>query len=64
MVLSVNLHLLTIENEEKNRHAGDLENPTPLDHHLNDFTLTSLQIAGDVAFESPVESISIVVASD
>jgi hypothetical protein len=56
--------LLTIENEEKSRHAGDLENPTPLDHHLNDFTLTSLQIAGDVAFESPVESISIVVARD
>jgi hypothetical protein len=41
-----------------------LENPTPLDRHLNNFKLASLQFAGDVAFESLVESISIVVASD
>jgi len=60
----VNLHLLTIESEEKSRRES-LENPTPLHHHhLNNFTLASLELLGDVAFESLVESISIVVASD
>jgi hypothetical protein len=56
--------LLTIESEEKSRRES-LENPTPLHHHhLNNFTLASLELLGDVAFESLVESISIVVASD